>query len=180
MKKIVSLIISSLMIMAFFSSCSDSKQTKTETVKSDTVKTNEAETKTPQVKSGGSDFAIDAINDQVKGFSIDGFPGGSAKLSKNKDLENMKKIVALVKPIIAKIPDGYVMQITGHCANYESDAKQKNVSANRAAKVYSELKKAGVGAKKMSYKGVGSSEPIEGYSDKDSKQRSVSFKAVKK
>ncbi len=175
MKKTLVLIISSLMIIGFLSSCSDSKQTKTETVKSEST-----ETKAPQVKSGGGDFAIDAINDQVKGFSIDGFPGGSAKLSKNKDLENMKKIVALVKPIIAQIPDGYVMQITGHCANYESDSRQKNVSKSRAAKVYNELKKAGVGAKKMSYKGVGSSEPIEGYSDKDDKQRSVSFKAVKK
>ena len=32
----------------------------------------------------------------------------------------------------------------------------------------------------MTYKGVGINEPLEGYSDKDPKQRRVSFKAVKK
>jgi len=175
MKKTLSLIISSLLIIGFLSSCSDSKQTKTET-----VKTAATETKAPQVKSGGDDFAIDAINNQVKGFAIDGFPGGSAKLSKNEDLENMKKIVGLVKPIIGTIPKGYVMQITGHCSNYNSKATQKSVSTARAAKIYSELKKAGVAASKMSYKGVGSDELADGYNDKDAKQRRVSFKAVKK
>lgn len=171
MKKVLG-IISSIMMIAFLVSCSGAQQTKTEPVKSTVTE--------PNVKSGGDDFAIDAINRQVKGFAIDGFPGGSAKLKKNEDLENMKKIVGLVKPIIETIPAGYVMQITGHCANYESKATQKRVSTARAAKIYDELKKAGVAASKMSYKGVGSDELAEGYADKDAKQRRVSFKAVKK
>jgi outer membrane protein OmpA-like peptidoglycan-associated protein len=175
MKKALSLVISSLMMIAFLSSCSGTQQTKT-----DTVKTATTEAKDPKVSSGGDNMAIDAINRQVKDFAIDGFPGGSAKLKANEDLENMKKIVGLVKPIIDKIPDGYVMQITGHCANFNSKATQKSVSTARAAKVYSELKKAGVAAKKMTYKGVGIDEPADGYSDKDAKQRRVSFKAVKK
>lgn len=168
MKKSLILTISSLMIIAFLSSCSDTKLTKTGTID-------------PQVKSGSGDsFAIDEINRQVKGFSIDGFPGGSSKLAKTKDLKNMEKIVGLAKPIIAQIPDGYVMQITGHCADYESVAEQKRVSTDRAGKVYSELKKAGVAAKKMSYKGVGVDEPLESYSGKDAKQRCVTFRALKK
>lgn len=177
MKKILSLGISALIIAFFFSSCSKKEQVKTET-----VKTAAAETKQPEVKAGAgsSDFAIDAINRQVSGFAIDGFPGGSAKLKKNEDLENMKKIVGLLKPIINSVPDGYVMQMTGHCANYSSKAEQKRVSTARAAKIYNELKKAGVSSKKMSYKGVGSDQPAEGYSDKDIKQRRVTFIAVKK
>ena len=173
MKKLSVIIISSLMISAFLVSCSDTKQVKTEIPK--------VQTENVQVKSGGADdFVIDAINRQVKDFSIDGFPGGSAKISKNEDLENMKKIVGYVKPIIAKIPDGYVMQITGHCANYESDVKRKKVSTARAEKIYNELKKAGVSGKKMVARGVGSDEPSANYGDKDAKQRRVSFKVVKK
>ena len=169
MKKALVLILSSLMMLALIS-CAGTQQT--------TVKT-AADTTDTKVSSGGN-MAVDAINSQVKGFSIDGFPGGSAKLSKNEDLENMKKIVGLVKPIIDKVPDGYVMQITGHAANYNSKSEQKRVSTARAQKIYNELKNAGVGAKKMSYKGVGIDEPAAGYGDKDDQQRRVSFKAVKK
>lgn len=174
MKKTLSLIIASLMMIVFFNSCSDSKQAKTDTVK--TAATD------PKVKSGtsGDSLLIDEINRQVRGFSIDGFPGGSAKLSGNKDLDNMKNIVGLLVPIIDRIPDGYVMQITGHCADYESVLEQKRVSTARAAKVYNELKQAGVSSKKISYKGVGINEPVEGYPDKGREQRSVSFKALKK
>lgn len=171
MKKTLALIVSSLMVAAFLISCAGTPQTQTQT-KTDT---------TPSVKAdAGGDFAVKAINNQVSDFAIDGFPGGSSKLSKNEDLENMKKIVALVKPIIDKIPDGYVMQITGHAADYDGKAKQMSVSKARAARVYTELKNAGVAASKMTYKGVGIDEPISGADLKSVKQRSVSFKAVKK
>ena len=171
MKKVFYLLFVSVLATFLLVSC-ESQQTKAD-VKQDA---------TTKVKSdaGDSDMAVSMINRQVKGFAIDGFPGGSSKLSKNEDLENMKKIVGLVKPIIESVPAGYTMQITGHAANYDSASRQKSVSTARAAKIYSELKKAGVPASKMSYKGVGIAEPISGYSDKDAKQRSVSFKAVKK
>ncbi|HOQ12873.1 MAG TPA: OmpA family protein [Spirochaetota bacterium] len=173
MKKYISLLLAVVVSAAFALSCAQTTQQAKTEVKQET---------TPKVKSdaGDSDMAVSMINRQVKDFSIDGFRGGSAKLSKNEDLENMKKIVALVKPIIEKVPDGYVMQITGHAANYNSTAMQMSVSKARAAKIYDELKKAGVPASKMTYKGVGINEPLEGYSDKDPKQRRVSFKAVKK
>ncbi len=174
MKKVLGLVLSSLMIIALLVSCGETAKQQTKTETADT-------TKDMKVKSGsGDNMAIDAINRQVKDFSIDGFPGDSAKLSKNEDLENMKKIVKLVKPIIESIPDGYVMQITGHAANYNSKARQKSVSTSRAAKIYDELKKSGVPTKKMTYKGVGADDPDSRYSDKDFKQRRVSFKAVKK
>jgi outer membrane protein OmpA-like peptidoglycan-associated protein len=72
------------------------------------------------------------------------------------------------------------MQITGHAADYPTKATQASVSKGRAAKIYNELKKAGVPAAKMTYKGVGIDEPLSGYDGKDAKQRRVSFKAVKK
>lgn len=172
MKKEISLIISSLMIAVFVSACSGAGQVKTGAPGDQQMNV--------KTDSGGSDFAVDAINNQIKDFSIDGFHGGSSKINKNEDLENLKKIVGLVKPIIDKVPDGYVMQITGHCADYDSKAKQNSVSTARAKKIYDELKKAGANEKKMTYKGAGISKPLEGLSGKDFKQRRVSFKAIKK
>lgn len=170
MKKVLFLVLSVSLAAFLFSSCSDTAQVQ------DTPDT------TPTVKAdtGGDDFAVKAINNQVRGFSIDGFPGAKATLTKNEDLENMKRIVGLVKPIIEKVPDGYVMQITGHAADYPTPALQKSVANARAKKIYDELRNAGVPAAKMTYKGVGISEPREGYSNKDFAQRRVSFKAVKK
>lgn len=168
MKKGFIAVISSLMMTAFISSCSDTKQVKADPPQNENV----------QVKA--SVFSIEPVNAQIKDFSVDGFPGGSSKLKKNKDLENMKKIVEIVKPVIDTIPDGYVMQITGHCANYDSKATKQRVSTARAKKVYEELKAAGVSADKMIYKGVSADEPDEKYGAKDFRQRKVSFKVVQK
>jgi outer membrane protein OmpA-like peptidoglycan-associated protein len=173
MKKSLYILLAVFVSAALFISCAQTTQQAKTDVKQET---------TPKVKAdaGDGDMAVSMINRQVSGFSIDGFPGGSSKLNKNEDLENMKKIVGLVKPIIDQIPAGYVMQITGHAADYPTKATQASVSKGRAAKIYNELKKAGVPAAKMTYKGVGIDEPLSGYDGKDAKQSRVSFKAVKK
>ena len=163
MKKTLVFCISSLMMMAFLISCGE-KQVKEQ----------------PTVSSGGSDYVIDQINKKVKDFSIDGFSGGSATMKENEDFENLKRIVSTVKPLIEQIPDGYVMQISGHCADYDSAAMKKSVSTARAKKVYDELKAAGAAESKMTYKGVGIDDPLPGVDLKDFSQRRVSFKAVKK
>lgn len=177
MKKSLYIVLAIFISAALFVSCAQTtQQAKTDgaqQVKQDA---------TPKVKSdaGDGDAAVSMINRQVEDFSIDGFPGGSAKLKGNEDLENMKKIIGLVKPIIEQVPAGYAMQITGHAADYPTKSTQMSVSKARAAKIYSELKKAGVPASKMTYKGVGIAEPLSRYDAKDAKQRRVSFKAVKK
>ncbi len=168
MKKALCLLFVSFLATFLLVSC-ESQQPKTDVKQDVTVKAD-----------AGGDMAVSAINRQVGDFSIDGFPGGSSKINKNDDLENMKRIVGLVKPIVEQVPDGYVMQITGHAADYPTKSLQASISKARAAKIYNELKKAGVPAAKMSYKGVGISEPLSGYDGKDPKQRRVSFKAVKK
>ena len=161
MKKALIFTISSLMMIAFLNSCGGDTQVKEPTV------------------SSGNDYVIDSINKQVKDFSIDGFKGGSADLQQNEDLENMKNIVRMVRPIIEKIPDGYAMQITGHGADY-AVPKGVGISTARAKLVHDELKKAGASGSKMTYRGVGFDEPIPGVDGKDPRQRRVSFKAIKK
>lgn len=174
MKKTIKTIITIFVVSSFFYACGGEQKSM---VKAESA----AQDNQMMVKSGGADdLAITAINGKVQGFSISGFPGGSSKISKSKNLAHMKKIVKLVKPIIETIPEGYVMQITGHTAEFESDSKRQKVSGQRALTIYNELKKSGVAASKMTHTGVGSSEPIEGISNKDIKQRRVSFRAVKK
>ena len=172
MKKSLHILIGSIILAFVFNACGGSgQQLKTGTKPDD---------KQVQVKAdSGGDVAVQAINEQVGGFYITGFRSGSSKIDRNKDLEYMKKIVKLVKPIIDKVPDGYVMEITGHCADYESASEQKKVSEARAKAIYDELKKAGASAKKMTYRGVGTDEPLKGVDGKDPKQRRVSFRAVK-
>ena len=162
MKKTLVFCISSLMMIALLSSCSDQQQ-----VKSDGA-------------GAGSDYVLNGINKQVSSFSIDGFSGASSTMTQNEDFENMKNIISIVKPVIDKIPDGYAMQITGHCADYDSAAMRQSVSTARAKKIFDELKAAGVSESKMTYKGVGSDEPRSDLDPKDFKQRRVSFKAFKK
>ena len=171
MKKYLQLIIGSAILAFFVSACGGGEQVKTE------QKADE-----PQVQSGaGADeMAIRAINNQISEFFIDGFAGDSAKIRDKENMAKMKRIVGLVKPIVNKVPDGYVMQITGHTADYESTARQKKVSEARAKAVYNALINEGVSAKKLVYRGVGSDEPRPGYDKKDFAQRCVSFKSIKK
>ncbi len=164
MKKVIS-IFSVVIISAFLISCGETTQEKTDS---------------PSVQAPSGDMVISSINEQVKDFSIDGFPGGSAKLKNNEDLENMERIIGLVKPIIEKLPDGYVMVIRGHAAAYPTKALQRSVSKKRAYKVYSALRKAGVPKSKIAHRGLAISEPLADYDVKDAKQRRVSFRAEKK
>jgi len=176
MKKSLQILIGSMIIAFVFNACGggQTSQVKTESKEQDTA------VKVQSTGGGADDMAIVAINKQAKGFYVDGFAGGTSTISKNRNLENMKKIVKLVKPLIDKLPDGYVMEITGHCAAYESEAERQRVSENRAKMVYEELKKAGAAADKMTYRGAGSDEPLSGVDPKSTKQRRVSFLAVKK
>jgi hypothetical protein len=90
MKKSLYILLAVFVSAALFISCAQTTQQAKTDVKQET---------TPKVKAdaGDGDMAVSMINRQVSGFSIDGFPGGSSKLNKNEDLENMKKIVGLVK-----------------------------------------------------------------------------------
>lgn len=174
MKKSLQILIGSIILAFVFNACGGGgEQVKTET------KTDDTQIK---VQSGGGadDMVIKAINDEISEFFIDGFSGDSSKIRDEEDMAKMKKIVKLVKPIVNKVPDGYVMQITGHTADYESAGRQKTVSTARAKSVYDALIKEGVSAKKLTYRGAGSDEPRPGYAAKDFAQRCVSFKAVKK
>lgn len=135
---------------------------------------------TPSV-SGGSGMFISASNEALKpaADALDVFPPSSSNLSnRNKSLIG-SKAVAVIKEVVNKLPEGYVVQVTGHSALVK-EAPTDDVSTGRAKAVYDELVRAGIDRNKLTYKGVGTSELIPGLDGLDPKQRRVSFKVVPK
>ncbi len=135
---------------------------------------------TPSV-SGGVGMMVSASNEALKpaADALEVFPPSSANLSnRNKSLIG-SKAVAVIKEVVNKVPEGYVIQVTGHSALVK-EAPTDDVSTGRAKAVYDELIRAGIDRNKLTYKGVGTSELIPGLDGLDPKQRRVSFKVVPK
>ncbi len=134
----------------------------------------------PSVSSGAG-MMVSASNEALKpaADALDVFPPSSSNLSnRNKSLIG-SKAVAIVKEVVNKVPEGYVIQVTGHSALVK-DAATDEVSTNRAKAVYNELVRAGINRNKLTYKGVATSELIPGLDGMDPKQRRVTFKVVPK
>ncbi len=135
---------------------------------------------TPSV-SGGVGMMVSASNEALKpaADALEVFPPSSSNLSsRNKSLIG-SKAVAVIKEVVNKIPEGYVIQVTGHSALVK-EAPTDDVSTGRAKAVYDELIRAGIDRNKLTYKGVGTSELIPGLDGLAPKQRRVSFKVVPK
>jgi outer membrane protein OmpA-like peptidoglycan-associated protein len=94
-----------------------------------------------------------------------------------------KSVAPVVKDILKNLPEGYVLQITGHTdtsgPELPTGDKPGNlkISLERALTVYNALKNAGVDTDKMICRGVGSREPLENAPPEQ--QRRVTFKLVK-
>ena len=74
-------------------------------------------------------------------------------------------------------PLDYVL--TMECVKCELDLDVNiKISTDRAQTVYSALRKAGIESPKMSYKGVGSSELLEGLDPRAAEHRRVTFKVI--
>jgi outer membrane protein OmpA-like peptidoglycan-associated protein len=97
-----------------------------------------------------------------------------------------KAAAPVVKEVINNLPEGYVLQVTGHSDGRGPEdpvgAKPGNIkiSTDRAKAVYDSLGRQGITSPKMTYKGIGSSEPISGIDPDDAQQRRVTFKVVPK
>jgi len=135
---------------------------------------------TPSVSTGGG-MMVSAANEALKpaADALDVFPPNASNLSnRNKSLIG-SKAVAVIKEVVNKLPEGHVIQVTGHSALVK-EAPTDDVSTGRAKAVYDELVRAGIDRNKLTYKGVGTSEMIPGLDGLDPKQRRVTFKVVPK
>ncbi len=129
---------------------------------------------------------VSTSNEQLAKIPVTGFDYKSSKVPAQKWDLWAKASAPVVKGIIDKLPEGYVLQVTGHADARGPEEPTGNkpgnikISTDRAAAVYNALKRQGISSPKMTYKGVGSSELLEGVDPKDPKQRRVSFKVLPK
>jgi outer membrane protein OmpA-like peptidoglycan-associated protein len=127
---------------------------------------------------------ISSLNQQLTNNSIGGFAYKSSRLDSAKWDIWATKASPVVKEIISKLPDGYVLQVTGHTdasgPEEPEGVKPGNmkISTDRAKTVYDALKRANINSPKITYKGVGSSELLNNYDSKAAEQRRVTFKIV--
>ena len=127
---------------------------------------------------------VSSMNKQLHGSSIGGFAYKSSKLDTAKWDRWASTAAPIVKDITNKLPEGYVLQVTGHtdASGPEDPTGNKpgniKISTDRAKTVYDALKRANINSPKITYKGIGSDELLSEYDSKAPEQRRVTFKIV--
>lgn len=142
----------------------------------------EPEVTTPKTDPGK--IFVQTSNEQLANFPVAGFGYKSSSVPQQQWDAWAKNAAPVIKKVIDSMPEGYVLQVTGHTDSSGPEDPTGNkpgnikISSDRAKEVYDALKKAGITSPKMTFKGVGSSEPVDGVDGRDPKQRRVSFKVV--
>lgn len=156
--------------------CSSTEEKKAE------VKPPEATVQEPtpvaNTRSAGLDGGVDAANEKLAKAAVVGLPAFDSKGAG----ASAKGSLATVKEVVAEMPEGYVLEITGHHNQHPDKDKRKDdgkggLSRQRAKDVYNYFVKNGIPKEKMTYRGAGSSERDESLSRE--KNRRVTFKVVK-
>ncbi|AFM11041.1 OmpA family protein [Turneriella parva] len=129
-------------------------------------------------RSAGLDSGVDSANEKLAKVAVVGLPAFDAKGAG----ASAKGSLATVKEVVAEMPEGYVLEITGHHNQHPEKDKRKDdgkggLSRQRAKDVYNYFVKNGIPKEKMTYRGAGSAERDENLSRE--KNRRVTFKVVK-
>jgi outer membrane protein OmpA-like peptidoglycan-associated protein len=145
-----------------------------------------AQTAGPNVGAvGGADVIIKQSNQQLEKIPVTGFGYKDASTQTTNWAQWATASAPAVKSILNNVPDGYVLQVTGHAdaigPEQPEAGKPGNIalSTARAKTVYDALVAAGITSPKLTYKGVGSSQPMAGVAPTDASQRRVTFVVVK-
>jgi outer membrane protein OmpA-like peptidoglycan-associated protein len=129
---------------------------------------------------------VSAQNKQLEKIPVTGFAYKSAVIPKQNWDKWATTAAPVVKEVLNKLPEGYVLQVTGHADGSGPEEPVGNkpgnikISTDRAKAVYNALKAKGIDSPKMTYKGVGSSELLPGVDPRDGANRRVTFKVVPK
>ena len=129
---------------------------------------------------------VAALNKQLERATLEGFDYKSSEVPSWKYDAWAKVSAPVVQQTLTQVPDGYVLQVTGHTDSSGPEqpvgAKPGNIkiSTDRANAVHTSLRNNGITSDKLTYKGVGSSQPLADTPGTDPKQRRVSFVVVPK
>lgn len=134
----------------------------------------------------GAGMFVDASNKELAKYPVEGFGYKSSEMP-SRQWNNWSRAAApVVERITDQMPDGYVLQVTGHTCSIGPERpvgdKPGNIklSENRAKTVFNALERQGISSDVLTFKGVGSSEPKSGVARDSSQQRRVTFKVVPK
>ncbi|XDD44394.1 OmpA family protein [Leptospira sp. WS60.C2] len=171
-----------------FTNCSSSEEK--ETPKETTSTTTENKTGVSSRDLNGA--LLDEINVALKDYR---YPDGVRRRGfsyKQADIQAedfktwAKDNVAYIKDALAKLPDSYAIEITGHAdasGPEEAEGSKKGngyYSQIRSDAVKAALVKQGIPAERIVTKAAGSSKPISGFDEKDAINRRVTFQVVSK
>lgn len=123
---------------------------------------------------------LDRLNSRLADMSVSDYDPYSVKVKQTQFDELINRVKPVLKEALDQVPEGYVLQVTGHANPNKKHGESYwvNLSQRRAKTVFDHLVQQGMTAGKMSVKGVGSSQPaVEGWSPKN---RRVTFKIIKK
>ena len=147
-----------------------------------------AETPAPSVQAAGfdADVWVKSSNEQLAKVPFDGFGYKSSEVPSQKWDKWAATAAPVISGVVSKLPEGYVLQVTGHADGSGPEEAQADkpgnlkISTDRARSVYNSLKKKGINTSKMTYKGVGSSQTLSNADVRDAAQRRVTFNVVPK
>ncbi|MBN1533083.1 MAG: OmpA family protein [Spirochaetes bacterium] len=170
MKKSLFIVSSLLMISVLVVACSSSQQTEpgVQDVKYD------------------SNAWVYASNKSLASYPVKGFGYKDSNVPTMEWNKWATAAAPIVNKIVGELPDGYVLQVTGHTDSRGPETAMGNkpgnlkISSDRARNVHNLLKAKGVTSPKVVSKGVGSSEPMSGIATDDPQQRRVTFQVVPK
>ncbi len=143
------------------------------------------QTDSPSVATSSNEW-VNSSNKQLAKYPVTGFAYKSTEMPSQRWDRWARVAAPAVKTIINQMPNGFVLQVTGHAdatgPEYATENKPGNMqlSEGRAKTVYDALRRQGVSSNKMTYKGVGSSQPEPGTDPTSGQNRRVTFQVVEK
>lgn len=173
MKKVTILIAGLVFIV---SACSSTEK-KTEQPVVEQPKTEEQ----PVVQSRSVDLGaqLDSTNEKLASVAMLSLPAFKASAGDESFQSGAQKALETAKSVEGEIPEGHVLQITGHGNKHPDESKRSGVqlSVQRAKLVYNYFVKNGFPKEKLAYRGVGSAQNDAKLSR--AQNRRVTFSIVK-
>lgn len=162
-----------------FWACGSSKETVKDTPQSQ-VSTPAPESKEDtSTGSGNAEATVKELNKQLAKVTLKNFPVAKAEISKQAWEIWSKASLKAVSSAVAKLPPGYVLQLTGHCDPRGDDAYNDNLSVERAQFVKEQLSQNGINVSKVVTKGEGKRKLADPKNPTSGANRRVEFLVVK-
>jgi len=170
-----------MIVTVAYISCGGGQQVKQEAPK-------QVAESAPSVQATGfdADVWVKSSNEQLARVPFDGFAYKSSEVPSQKWDKWAVTAAPVISGVISKLPEGYVLQVTGHTDGSGPEDPQGDkpgnikISTDRARAVHSALKKKGITSPKMTYKGIGSSQLLSDVDSRSGAQRRVTFNVVPK